>query len=98
LKGAQLPFRAAVARGFLLAVNDMEHPLLALACAEKFADRLDGKPAQHKEVREHRTTVVYRRGDPPLPKGELPPAAEPESRRAAQPGAQPELVLMEGPP
>jgi hypothetical protein len=104
LNGAKLPYRAPVARAFILAANDVEHPLIAIASVERMADRLDGRPKQATETRPQRVTIMYRRGDPPpwLPKEVLPPSAQaaatPEVTAPTEPTREPDLVPMEGPP
>jgi hypothetical protein len=104
LNGAKLPYRAAVARAFILVANDVEHPLIAIASVERMADRLDGRPKQATETRQQRVTVMYRRGDPPpwrppeaLPRGGQ-PAVTAEVTAPTEPACEPDLVPMEGPP
>jgi hypothetical protein len=63
--GDVMPLRSAFARGMLETANNPVLPMARLALWREFADRLDGKPTQHKEVRESRVTVMYKRGDPP---------------------------------
>jgi hypothetical protein len=76
---------------------------VAIASAERMADRLDGRPKQATETRPQRVTIMYRRGDPPpwLPKDMLPPSAQPataEVTSPTEPTRESDLVPMEGPP
>jgi hypothetical protein len=99
-----LAARSAFARTLVLAANGAYGPMAALAALREFADRLDGRPKQATETRQQRVTIMYRRGDPPpwLPKEVLPSSAQaaatPEVTAPTDPGWEPDLVPMEGPP